>query len=118
MNEQRDKFLVEQEGGCWHENLYEGGRFICACGKYHCKSDFGGLNPDFSKPENFIGLLELAKKENIGISFNSCSKTIYLWRIDLLSIPSVLSGYDDISQIPSITADLIAQAMGWEEVKK
>lgn len=121
----RDKFLVEVgEKGIWHEWKYLSIKshafqvFPCICGANHSIIP----NSDFSKPENFIRLLEIAEKKGMGIKIDIGSKTICIREsyesgifsvgISWKSINQIK--YSNISDIPPITADLIAKALGWK----
>ena len=112
MNELRDKFLVEQEGGCWH-TPHSG--LICT----KCKICTSGIfNPDFSKWENFGRLLELAEKKDIGIHIKTNEKTIVSIQETGFYKFSDTGFYKNPSNIPTITIHLIAKALGWKEVEK
>ncbi len=121
----RDQFLVEQEGktpdgsrGIWHDLRDEIGEGFCTCRKGVTLGEYNELhqNPDFSKPENFIRLLKIAKKKN------------YLWLMDsnCVVIWDVIADEDvnefskngiPIEDYPSTFADLLAKALGWKEKK-
>ena len=61
MNIERDKFLTEAMGECWHEVL--GGQWNC----YKCRNE-NTLNYDFSTWEGFGKLLEKARdNQGVGI---------------------------------------------------
>jgi len=66
MNEERDKFLTELMGQCWHDydmdkpiNTYSLEAYICK----KCKGFILGNN-DFSQEEDFIKLYNWAKTQN------------------------------------------------------
>lgn len=110
----RDQFLVEQEGGCWHERVFKHNYNGTSCNCSKCGAVDSMGNPDFSKPGNFIRLLGLAEKNGIHIEINTKARTI----VALKNMRYFPHEYEDITQIPDITATLIAQALGFEEVKK
>ena len=75
MNRERDKFLTEMMGKCWHESA----GMVWICG--NCKTDIGwrvtnkdsvdveSLNPNFSTWEGFGKLWEFAIKQEWWKSF-------------------------------------------------
>lgn len=97
MDKERDKFLTEHLGECWH--VSSGMVWICG----NCKTDIGwrennrnsvdveSLNPDFSTWEGFGKLLKLAKDKG-GLD------TV----LATMASPDVILG--DIDLIPDICA--------------
>lgn len=66
---------------------------------------------NFSNPENFIWLLELAEKKRINFEIDTKTKTIIL----LDNVGYFPQDYRNIFQLPAIIADLIAGALGFKE---
>ena len=119
MNESRGQFLVEQEGGCWHEADPKNPDECLKCKKafqkqnyepYNCELD----NPDFSKWENFGRLLELAEMGGIVIRIEFGD----LYPIGLqkwyVRADSFTDSYINPSGVPNSLATLIAKALGWK----
>jgi len=133
-DQRRDKFLVEVgEGGCWHEwevkyfpdpipFSFEKNKtislFICK----HCnwqESKKWIPNPDFNRPENFIRLLEIGEKHKLEIRIHTINKEIWVINKEhaLCNKNQINNTYDSVTDIPRITADLIAKALGFKEAE-
>jgi len=63
MKEERDKFLTEAMGGCWHERVYhKNSPPVEPC--IHCGSTNGNQDkPDLSTPDGFFKLWEWGQKQ-------------------------------------------------------
>ena len=127
----RDQFLVEQEGGditeqygCYADYAFEPTACVMDTNEHHdCRFARKGMDktqckkwvkvpkyfPDFSGWENMGRLLELASSK-----FVLC--TLIGSYIKVAGGKTIRA--DHFSDIPDITATLIAQALGFEEVKK
>jgi hypothetical protein len=114
----RDQFLVEQEGGCWHEweDKCLSSKVCKKCeARYNwCFED--NPNPDFSKWENMGILVELGMRNRIGIHFNPNSNTTIDQNLLILDgAVSKVMMIKDFDVIPDIIATLLAKVLGWEE---
>jgi hypothetical protein len=115
----RDQFLVETEGGCWHVIPDEITMEYRQTRYYRCEKCNKELaeDPDFSKWENMGRLLELTEMKGI---YWIDERYIYPvgYRTSIFFGMECMRGScKAISDIPDITATLIAQALGWEEKK-
>ena len=120
----RDQFLVEQEGGCWHEPaavLGDNDHLTChKCKERKYWKDLKNQNHDFSKWENFGRLSKIAMDNRIGVHFNPNSnpnRIEYRFVLDGATHGMVNIEAINYDSIPDITATLIAQALGWKEAK-
>lgn len=129
MNESRDQFLVEQEGQGWDDNycwwcpkceVYLDGHQV-TFGEIHqtCETSviLKDANPDFSKWENMGRLLELAKMHSLVYEISNFSVEIIKFEGKMEERSYQKTVYE-VSDIPNIAATLIAQALGFKEVRK
>ena len=121
----RDQFLVEQENGCWHKwqlwKFRDKWDFDYICNKCNMIFDFTNNNPDFSKWGNFGRLSKIAMDNRIGVHFNPNSNPNRIeYRLVLDGATHGMVNIEAINydSIPDITATLIAQALGFKEVRK